>query len=61
MQTRGIAHVERNLARERRDGARNAVGNNRGVTHDHEHGHGLADGTAHTQHDGIHDTQLGGR
>ena len=61
VQTRGIAHVERNLARERRDGARNAVGNNRGVTYDHEHGHGLADGTAHTQHDGINDTQLRGR
>ena len=61
MQARGIAHVERNLARERRDGARDAIGNDRSIAHDHEHGHGLADGASHAQNDGVHNAQLGGR
>lgn len=61
MQARGIAHIERDLARERRDGARDAVRDDRGVTHDHKHGHGLADSATHAQHDSVHDAQLGRR
>ena len=61
MQARGITHVERDLARERRDGARDAIRNDRGVAHDHEHGHGLTDGTPHTQDNCIDDAQLGCR
>ncbi len=61
MQARGIAHVECDLARERRDGARDAIWNDRGVAHDHQHGHGLTDGTPHTQDDGVDNAQLGCR